>query len=338
MTQNWAHHQRNDKFCSQRPEEQDTISTVQDLLDQSITPESAAHAIATIYEPRLLRGEKISFYPFSLLSRVIIHPATTSQDHQHIVEVLLHLSKLPDVIVDSKPFKENRRTYWRDIPEFSFWFLETGLRTCPASPHWHTFARETDTDLSYVHAIHNIDLGNCPLSWQQQAQQYKAANSFAALYLTVLTPSITYEWKSMQCIARDALIQALEVEISTYAHIRRAGIYIPAAAQWLLHSAAPIWDFCKRKDLNSGNVEWREWIGSSDGSNALWKGEDGFIVERWTFWKQRFAYAAGVKRGGLAGRVVDDVVACARKACKAMHAIEQEDAFALDAIREALET
>ncbi|KAG9605862.1 hypothetical protein KCU77_g372, partial [Aureobasidium melanogenum] len=225
--------------------------------------------------------------------------------------MLTHLSKLPDVIVDSRPFKENGRIYWQDIPEFSFWFSECALN---------------------VHAIHDIDLGNCPLTWQEQAQQYKAANSFAALYLTVLTPSITCEWKSMQCIARDTLIQSLEVEFATYAQIRRAGIYIPAAAQGILHSAPLIWDFCKRKDLYSGNMEWREWVGGSDGSKALWKGEDGFSVERWMFWKERFGIAAGLKRRGFAGRVVDDVVMCAREAGKVMHAVEQEDAFALDGL------
>ncbi|CAD0100806.1 unnamed protein product [Aureobasidium mustum] len=81
-------------------------------------------------------------------------------------------------------------------------------------------------------------------------------------------------------------------------------------------------------------MEWREWIGGSDGSKALWKGEDGFSVERWRFWKQRFAYAAELKRRGLAGRVVDQVVMCARKAGEAMHAVEQEDAFALEWLRE----
>lgn len=127
MTENWAETQRKDKFCSSRPEEQNTISIIQDLLDKSITPKSAAHSIATVYEPRLFRGEKISFWPFSLLSRAIIYPTTTSEDHQHIVETLIHMSKLPDIIVDDRPFKENGRTYWRHIPEFSFWFAEVAL-------------------------------------------------------------------------------------------------------------------------------------------------------------------------------------------------------------------
>jgi hypothetical protein len=127
MTQNWAANQRNDKCCSSRVEEQETISIIQNLLDKTITPESAAHNIATIYELRLLKGEKISVYPFSLLSRASIYPTTTLENHQDIVQMLLHLSTLPDVIVDGRPIKENGRTYWQDIPEFSFWFCECAL-------------------------------------------------------------------------------------------------------------------------------------------------------------------------------------------------------------------
>jgi hypothetical protein len=128
MTQNWADTQRSDKHCSSRPEEQRIIAIIQDLLDKSINPESAAHNIATTYEPRLLEGEKISYHLFSLVSHAIIHPSTTLVNHQQIVETLLHLSKLPDVIVDGVPFAENGRTYWHSIPGFSFWFSQYALR------------------------------------------------------------------------------------------------------------------------------------------------------------------------------------------------------------------
>jgi hypothetical protein len=127
MTTNWADTQRSDKFCSSRSEEQRTISIIQDLLDKSIDPESAAHGIATTYEPRLLEGEKISYQLFSLVSQAIVYPTTTLDHHRHITEMLLHLSKLPDVIVDGIPCKENGRTYWHSIPEFSFWFSEHAL-------------------------------------------------------------------------------------------------------------------------------------------------------------------------------------------------------------------
>lgn len=82
----------------------------------------------------------------------------------------------------------------------------------------------------------------------------------------------------------------------------------------------------------SGGTEEREWIGGSDGSEALWKGECGFSVERWVFWKERFGAATGLKRSGFAGRVVDGVVMRAKEAVTVMQAVEQEDGFALDGL------
>jgi hypothetical protein len=64
----------------------------------------------------------------------------------------------------------------------------------------------------------------------------------------------------------------------------------------------------------------------------LWTGDQGFSVERWMFWKRRFEDVSGLKRRGFAGRVVGDVVRCARQAMKTMSGVEQEDGFALDGI------
>ncbi|CAD0087684.1 unnamed protein product, partial [Aureobasidium vineae] len=237
-------------------------------------------------------------------------------DHRHIAELLVYLSELPDIIVDGKPFQENDKTYWRSIPEFGFWFTETALS---------------------VNTIENMDLGNGPLTWYEQAQQYKHANTFAAIYTSNLDSSITQEWIGMQCIARDTLMQALEVDITTYPQVRRAGIYIPAAAAWMTHAGTHLWHFCKSKELCKGKV-WREWIGGSDGSKPLWPGDDGFSVERWTFWKARFGDVAELRQRGFAGRVIDDVVMCARMAVKAMHEVEQEDAFVFDALSKVFES
>ncbi|KEQ74221.1 hypothetical protein M436DRAFT_71682 [Aureobasidium namibiae CBS 147.97] len=205
--------------------------------------------------------------------------------------MLLHLSKLPDVLSDSVPCKEND-----------------------------------------IHTIEDIDLGNCPLTWPQQAQQYKQANTFAAIYTSALSPSITHERKSMQHTTLHCLSQAPEVEISTHRQIRRAGIHIPAASAWLLHAAPRILKFCNSKELYHGNLEWRSWLGGSDGGKCLWSGDEGFSVERWVFWKHRFGVVVGLGRRGFASRVVDDVVGCARRAGKVMREVEQEDGFAVDGV------
>lgn len=127
MALTWADEQRSHRFCPSRPEEQKIITLFQDLLNKSVDPESAAQCIATTYEPRLLQGEKISCHLFSILSQAIIHPTTTLENHQQIVEMLLHLSKLPDVLSNGVPCKENGRTYWHSVPEFGFWFSQRAL-------------------------------------------------------------------------------------------------------------------------------------------------------------------------------------------------------------------
>jgi hypothetical protein len=136
----------------------------------------------------------------------------------------------------------------------------------------------------------------------------------------------------MQSTALHSLSQALEGEIHTYPQIRRAGIHIPAASAWMIHAAPTIWQFCKSEELYERAVEQRYWYGGSDGGNGLWDGDGGFGVERWEFWKQKFEEMGGLKRRGFAGRVVDDVVRCARQAVMVTQRVEQEDAFALDGI------
>lgn len=136
----------------------------------------------------------------------------------------------------------------------------------------------------------------------------------------------------MQHTALRCLSQALEIETSTHPQIRRAGIHIPAASAWLLHAAPQIWKFCNRKELYQGNLEQRSWLGGSDGGKCSWGGDEGFSVERWVFWKQRFEVVGGLGRRGFAGRVIDDVVGWARRAGMAMREVEQGDGFAVDGI------
>jgi hypothetical protein len=134
----------------------------------------------------------------------------------------------------------------------------------------------------------------------------------------------------MQCTALQSLSQALEVEVLTYPQIRRAGIHVPAASAWILHAAPRIFEFCTSKELYQVAVQQRPWVGGSDGGQCLWSGDDGFSVERWIFWKQRFEVVEGLRRRGFAGRVVNDVVRCSRLAVKTMVRVEQEDGSALD--------
>jgi len=85
--------------------------------------------------------------------------------------------------------------------------------------------------------------------------------------------------------------------------------YLVAAATWLAAAAPVILAACRSGD-SSG---WAEPI--VDG--RLWKGENGFNVGRWEFWKKR---VDEIREGG---KVNDDTAALLRRAFVAMEKAER---------------
>lgn len=80
---------------------------------------------------------------------------------------------------------------------------------------------------------------------------------------TNLAPKVS---RGFRQLALETIQDALEVSIESSAQVRRAGIYIPAAAQWFLHASPQIWAFSKNKEGYEGEKIWQEWLGGSDGS------------------------------------------------------------------------
>lgn len=130
-----------------------------------------------------------------------------------------------------------------------------------------------------------------PITWGEQVRQYYHANTFAALYLTALSANNnqpTRDFESMRDFAQWTLGEALEVPTDNIDQIRRTEMYVPAAAQWILLAGECIWGFCKERAGNDGSMVDQRWIGGYDGGDLVWKGEEGYGVERWAFWKKRF--------------------------------------------------
>ncbi|KAI5243466.1 hypothetical protein E4T43_04196 [Aureobasidium subglaciale] len=283
----WADATRTDKYCSSRAEEQGTISTIQDLLNDTTTPGSAALAIASTYEPCLLAGEKVSWYLFSLLSRAIVYLTTILEDQRRVVEMLVHLAQLPDVVTDDEPVEQNGRVYWRDMPEFN------------------------------MHTVESIDEGQVQISWLEQAARFELANRFCAILLDRFDTNIAPKVVRVIQLALDDIQDALEVVVESSAQIRRAGIYIPAAAQYFTHASPQLWGSCKRRERYQGEKIWKKWLGQSDGSGSTWLRDEGCSVEKWRFWREQLVEALELERGG--GRVMDHIVDCSRRAVKARY-------------------
>jgi hypothetical protein len=181
------------------------------------------------------------------------------------------------------------------------------------------------TQRADVHTVESIDEGRTQISWSEHARQFEVANRFGALLLNGidldLSPKVSTGFNSL---ALTTIRDALEVGIESSAQIRRAGIYVPAAAQWLAHATPVIWAFCKSKEGYDGERIWKEWLGGSDGSKPTWTGDDDFSVERWMFWKQQLVKALKLEERG--GRVMDNVVSHSERAISAMNAAEQDSA------------
>ncbi|KAG9692466.1 hypothetical protein KCU95_g7218, partial [Aureobasidium melanogenum] len=304
MSSSWKESQQNDPHRQDR-EHQTAIITIHTLLsDNATTPEQAARDITSSYEPRLLAGKTDLCSLWYLIMSAILHSETTDQDLETLVEMLVHVSRSPDVVVDGKIVKENGREYWHDLPELSFWFMEYAMS---------------------VNTVESIDEGRTQITWSGQARRFEVANRFGAILLHHIdanhSPKVS---RGFRQLALETIRDALEVSIESSAQVRRAGIYIPAAAQWFLHASPQIWEFSKNKEGYEGGKIWKEWLGGSDGSKPTWVGDDGFSVERWIFWKEQLVEVLEVEERG--GRVVDNIVDHAKRAIKAMNDVEQENA------------
>ncbi|KAK6001256.1 hypothetical protein QM012_002587 [Aureobasidium pullulans] len=297
MTTSWKEDQQDNPHF-QNQEEQSTIAILHNLLNQTATPELAAAQITSTYEPCLLQGRTDLCLLWRLICLAVIHPMTTHQNLEELAEMLVYISRSPDVMANGKVVGENGREYWHDLPEFSFWFMEYTMSVNP---------------------IESIDEGWARISWSQQARRFEVANCFGAILLGRIDPNLALKVsRGLNRLALETIRDALEVSIKTPAQIRRTGIYIPAAAQWFIHSSSRIWAFCKNKEGYEGERVWKQWLGGSDGSNPIWLGDDGFSVERWRFWKERFVAVLEIEGGD--GCVFDH----ARRAAKAMDDAEQE--------------
>ena len=112
--------------------------------------------------------------------------------------------------------------------------------------------------------------------------------------------------------AEVSLMEGVEGRYQTPERRRRAAMYVPPAATWVLLAGERIYELCKsdhdRKDGAGGST--------SDCGEWLWKKGRGYSLERWAFWKQQFSEIATTQ--GLK----DDVKDIAARAAAAMEKTE----------------
>ena len=125
--------------------------------------------------------------------------------------------------------------------------------------------------------------------WDAQAKALLNAITFGAMYLIIGKQDI-----GMAFHAEISLMQGIEVPCQTPEQQRRAVMFVPPAATWILIAGKSIHELCKtdhnRRDDTPGSTPI--------GDEWLWGKRRGYSSGRWGLWKSRFresATAQGLK-------------------------------------------
>lgn len=155
--------------------------------------------------------------------------------------------------------------------------------------------------------------------YSEQKRRFHNGNLFQAKWLSqVGQDGPVREYGSALNIALWNLRAALEVkrEVSPVG-LQRVEIYVPGSVPWFLFAGEIIFQLCKDDIRNDGEkvVEPPCWDEGICGYEYI--GNDGFNLERWTFWKtslRRITQLQGVKA---------DALEAAEKALAKMEEIEK---------------
>lgn len=115
----------------QRPEEQEAITTIQNLLESHISHGTAAEMIGSTYEARVKHGEAHIYYLWAAVCDAINHLGGDIKNLKSLVHMLRSISSLPDIVGDEGQVIKsdvNAQIFWRDMPGFAFDFRGEAMR------------------------------------------------------------------------------------------------------------------------------------------------------------------------------------------------------------------
>lgn len=295
--ESWANAVRQAKW-RQNFEHQCAIDTIQELLNGDISPNTAAGAISSLYEPLIKKNLNPS--PVATLWGVFCDAARTLGGSKKLSERLLDLldsiSELPDVTDKHgnaiTPQWEGAGVYWRDLPEFAIMFREyaigkSSIRGVTAN-HKCTITGRQLTPLADIEDADEMESG-----WDDQAVSLLNATTFGAMYFARGKQLI-----GMLFHAEISLMQGIEDPCQTPDQQQLAAMYVPPAATLILLAGERIYEHCKsdfnRMDGAPGLIPDDEW---------LWGKGRSYCLGRWAFWKKRFGEIATTQ--GLLDSVKD---------------------------------
>lgn len=126
----WADSARQDKY-RQTTEHQRAIETFQGLLEGNTTPNTAADAISSLYEPLIKRDPSPVATLWGILCEAVRALGGHKDHTERLVSLLISISQLPDVTDKYgnaiTPEWKSAGVYWRDLPELSMIFREYAI-------------------------------------------------------------------------------------------------------------------------------------------------------------------------------------------------------------------
>ena len=173
--------------------------------------------------------------------------------------------------------------------------------------------------------IENIETSHHGGTVQSAATKLMHSNTFAALYLCELDPQGPQnELSSMRKVAREHFMYTLEIPFDTPERVQRTQLYIAPAAAWIAIAGSKLFQYSKSNtDYKDEDVSpW--WIGGSYGGTVIWDKRDGFSMDRWTFWRNRFHEFSKLQDGNEEAKIQ------AARAAQKMHDLEEADQEVFD--------
>lgn len=270
MAEQWAISARGNPLW-ERSEEQQTITIIQHLLTNKISPRKAAETLASTYEACIKQGDPRLWHMWKAFFDAINQLGDNTDNLKRLAQMIRSVSNLPDVLDDrGQAIKSeiNGQVFWRDVPGFGFYFSEAAI--------------------DFIH-IDDLDRGRFGETWDNATRKLLTGNTFAALYLRELDPDgPPRDFVGMRNQARNHLMYALEIATDTPGRVRRTEVYVPQAALWILIAGRNIYHYSKSNQDDTGEPVIQRWVGGEHGGDLMWTGRDGFNLERWAFWKRRF--------------------------------------------------
>ncbi|KAI1336084.1 hypothetical protein F5Y15DRAFT_427376 [Xylariaceae sp. FL0016] len=315
--QNWAFDTSVAHHSDQDHDAQQVIPVIQRVLSNTQFPHSAARQVSAIYAARVQgdgdsgnsRNRKTFSRPpqslpvalWEIICSAVEHFAGADEGARHRLVTFLHrLSELS--VLDDNGLEiaaASGHVYWRDLPGFELAFRENLCDPCRL--------------LGVIRAGDGPEL-------ERARRRFYAANVFTASWMVHIgRERPRREWGSELCLAFSHLRGALEYEVAaTSLGHRRAGVWIPQAAQWILIAGPLIYQFCRDRELHDGEPAiFREEDVDGVVDGLLFEGETGYSLQRWEFWMTRFHAVAELN-------ISSDISSLATSAGQRMRDIEEE--------------